>query len=99
MVGLGSKKQPKVGEKLQKFETLLTCLFIIPECCRQNNTYIKGPKPGRQLSFVEIDQEIFSTVILSLLLISEGQLSISGEIKCSILVHRLQDHAFLVKVW
>ena len=34
---------------------------------------------GRQHSFVEIDHEIFSTVILSFLLIQEGQLSVSGE--------------------
>ena len=34
---------------------------------------------GRQHSFLEIDQEIFSTVILSLPLIQEGQLSVSGE--------------------
>ena len=36
---------------------------------------------GRQHSFVEIDHEIFSTVILSLPLIQEGQLSVSGESK------------------
>ena len=33
----------------------------------------------RQHYFVEIDYEIFSTDILSLLLIQEGQLSVSGE--------------------
>ena len=38
------------------------------------------PHRGRQHSFVEIDHEIFSTVILSLSLIQEGQLSVSGEI-------------------
>ena len=32
------------------------------------------PRRGRQHSFVEIDHEIFSTVILSLPLIQEGQL-------------------------
>ena len=37
------------------------------------------PRQGRQHSFVEIDCEIFSTVILSLPLIQEGQLSVSGE--------------------
>ena len=37
-----------------------------------------NPRRGRQHSFVEIDHEIFSTVILSLLLIQEGQLSVSG---------------------
>ena len=34
---------------------------------------------SRQHSSVEIDHEIFSTVILSLPLIQEGQLSVSGE--------------------
>ena len=34
---------------------------------------------GRQHSFMEIDHEIFSTVILSLPLIQDGQLSVSGE--------------------
>ena len=44
-----------------------------------------------QHSFVEIDHEIFSTVILSLPLIQEGQLSVSGERMCTILVNRLED--------
>ena len=35
-------------------------------------------------SFVEIDHEIFSKVILSLLLIQEGQLSVSCERMCTI---------------
>ena len=35
------------------------------------------PPPGRQHSLVEIDHEIFSTVILFLLLIHEGQLSVA----------------------
>ena len=47
--------------------------------------------PYRQHSFVEIDHEIFSAVILSLLLIQEGQLSVSGERKCTILVNCLED--------
>ena len=38
-----------------------------------------SPRRGRQHSFVEIDREIFSTVILPLPLIQEGQLSVSGE--------------------
>ena len=40
--------------------------------------------------FVEIDHEIFSTVILSLPLIQEGQLSVSGERMCTILVNCLE---------
>ena len=50
-----------------------------------------NPRRGRQHSFVEIDREIFSTVILSLPLIQEGQLSVSGERMCIILVNRLED--------
>ena len=46
---------------------------------------------GRQHSSVEIDHEIFSTVILSLPLIQEGQLSVSGERMCTVLVNRLED--------
>ena len=36
------------------------------------------------------DHEIFSTVILSLPLIQEGQLSVSGEIMCTLLANRLE---------
>ena len=57
------------------------------------------PRRGRQYSFVEIDHEILSTVILSLPLIQEGQLSVSGERMCTILVNRLEDSACPVNVW
>ena len=50
-----------------------------------------NPRRGWQHSFVEIDHEIFSTVILSLPLIQEEQLSVSGERMCTILVNRLED--------
>ena len=50
-----------------------------------------NPRRGRQHSFVEIDHEIFSTVVLSLPLFQEGQLSVSGERMCTILVNRLED--------
>ena len=40
---------------------------------------VVGSTPwGWQHSFVEIDREIFSTLFLSLLLVQEGQLSVSG---------------------
>ena len=45
-----------------------------------------NPRRDRQHSFVEIDHEI-----LSLPLIQEGQLSVSGERMCTILVNRLED--------
>ena len=49
------------------------------------------PRQGRQHSFMEIDHEIFYTVFLSLPLIQEGQLSVSGERMCTILVICLED--------
>ena len=45
---------------------------------------------GNILSW-RFDYEIFSTVILSLPLIQEGQLSVSGERMCTILVNCLED--------
>ena len=49
------------------------------------------PHRGQQHCFMEIDHEMLSTVILSLLLIQEGQLLVSGERMCTILVNRLED--------
>ena len=54
---------------------------------------------GSQHCFVEIDHEILSTVILSLPQIQEGQLSVSGQRMCTILVNHLEDQARPVKVW
>ena len=50
-------------------------------------------QPSRvwQHSFLEIDHEIFSMVILSLLLIQEGQLSVCDEKMCTIQVYHLED--------
>ena len=50
-----------------------------------------NPRQGRQHSFMGIDQEILSMVILSLPLIQEGQLSVSSERMCTILINRLED--------
>ena len=41
------------------------------------------PRLVRQHSFIAIDQENFSPVILALPLIQEGQLSVSGERICA----------------
>ena len=46
---------------------------------------------GSATFFVEIDHEIFSTVILSLPLIQAGLLSVSGVRMCTIPVNRLED--------
>ena len=42
-----------------------------------------NPRRGWQHSFMEIDHEIFSTVILSLPQIQVGQLAVSGERECA----------------
>ena len=54
---------------------------------------ISGSTPAEvgNISFGEIDHEILSTAILSLMLIQEGQLSVSGERMCTILVNHLED--------
>ena len=49
------------------------------------------PRRDRQHSFMAIDHEILSTVILSLPLIQEGQLSVFGERMCTVLVNHLED--------
>ena len=61
-----------------------------PSDWRPGDREFKFPRRGRQHSFVEIDHELFSTVILSLPLIQERQLSVSGERMCTILVNRLE---------
>ena len=53
---------------------------------------------GNILSW-RFDQDMFSTVILSLPLIQEGQLSVSGERMWTILVNRLEDLACPIKAW
>ena len=54
---------------------------------------------GNILSWRLIVKYLFSTVILSLPLIQEGQLSVSGESMCTILVNCLEDKACPVNVW
>ena len=69
---------------------VLTQLISLPSDWRPGGRGF-NPRRGRQHSFVEIDHEIFSTVIFSLPLTQEGQLSVSGERMCTILVNRLED--------
>ena len=54
---------------------------------------VAGSTPAEvgNILYVEMDHEIFSMVILSLPLIQEGQLSVSGEGMYPILVNRLED--------
>ena len=52
-----------------------------------------SPDPHRVGNILSwrFDHEIFSTGILSLQLIQEGELSVSGERMCTLLVNRLED--------
>ena len=52
---------------------------------------VAGSTPVGNILSKRFDHEIFSTVILSLPLIQEGQLSVSGERMCTILVNHLED--------
>ena len=51
---------------------------------------VAGSTPAGSPTFFR-DHEIYFTVILSLSLIQEGQLSVSGERMCTMLVNRLED--------
>ena len=66
----------------------LSCMLVILVIKRLR----VRPLSGWQHSFVEIGQEIFSTVILTLQLIQEGQLSVTGEKMCTILVTYLENY-------
>ena len=62
------------------------------DACPTGDQEVADSTPPRSAAFFwEIDHEIFSTVILSLPLIQEGQLSVSGERMCTILVNCLED--------
>ena len=53
---------------------------------------VEGSTPaGSAIFFHGVDHEMLSVVILSLPLIQEGQLSVSGERMCTVLVNRLED--------
>ena len=70
---------------------LLFCTkFILKNLYLAENSLYKKPLFLRETAR-RPDHEIFSTVILSLLLIQEGQLSVSGERMCTVLVNRLED--------
>ena len=66
------------------------------DACPTGDQEVAGLTPTQEVAgltptFMEIDHEIFSTVILSLLLIQEGQYSVSGKRICTILVKGLED--------
>ena len=51
---------------------------------------VRSP-PGQHHSFVEIEHEIFSAVIYFIPLVQEVQLSVYGEMMCTILVNHLEN--------
>ena len=52
---------------------------------------VAGSKPVSNILSWRFDHEIFSMAILSLPLIQEGQMSVSGKRMCTILANRLED--------
>ena len=72
---------------------ILSILSLLLSWMRVGNgdQEVVGSTPaGSEHSFM-MNHEIFSMVILSLRLIQDGQLSVSGERMCTILVNRLED--------
>ena len=61
------------------------------DACPTGDQDVGRSTPTGLATFFHGDYEIVSTVILSFCLIQEGQLSVSGEKMCSILVNRLED--------
>ena len=61
------------------------------DACPTGDQEVAGSTFAGSATFVKIDREIFSTVILFLSQIQEVQLPVSGERMCTILVNRLED--------
>ena len=69
-------------------------VFILPASVAQLDAHPTGDQEVAGSNPAEVGNilyEIFSTVILSLPLIQEGHLSVSGERMCTIMVNRLED--------
>ena len=69
---------------------LLKPYMVCYQCVSVKVIFIPTDFPSNIFS-LRFDQEIFSTVFLSLPLIQEGRLSVSGKRICIILVNRLED--------
>ena len=61
------------------------------DACLTGDQEVTDLTPTRSVTW-RFDYDIFSMVILSLLLIQEGQLSVSGKRMCIILVRRVILH-------
>ena len=70
---------------------MLASVAELDACLTVDQAVVGLTHSGRQHSFMEINHEIFSMVFLSLPLIKEGQLSVSGESIHTILVNRLEN--------
>ena len=75
-------------------DNIMKCLHGSVGCAiRLETRRLRVRPPPRSATFFHGDRSwnIFNHVILSLPLIQEGQLSVSGERMCTILVNRLED--------
>ena len=69
----------------------MTKVAQLDACSTGDQEVVNSNPAGSATLSWRFDHEIFSMVILSLLLIQEGQLSVSDERICTILVNRLED--------
>ena len=64
------------------------------DVCPTGDQEVAGSTPAGSATLLwRFDHEVFSVVILSLLLIQEGQLSVSGEGMYTVLVNCLEEEA------
>ena len=68
-------------------------------CSLQHLIWVCTVFKGLSVPILKVVMVSSNLSILSLPLIQEGQLSVSGERMCTILVNRLEDEACPVNVW
>ena len=75
------------------FNSVMCMSKCTPASVAQLDARLTGDQARQVVNILSwsFDHEIFSMIILSLLLIQEGQLSVSGKRMCTILVNRLED--------
>ena len=86
-----TKQRPKVILAVNICLDKPTLVAQLDVCPSGDQEVQVQPPLGQQHSLVEIGHEIFSMVILSLLLIQDRQLSVSVEKMCTILLNPLED--------
>ena len=81
---------PPPSSPQKKHSQQCICNFV-PFSVAQLDACLTGDQEAVGLTTPVHDHGIFSSVILSLLLIQEGKVSVSGERMCTMLINHLED--------